>query len=178
MVGYGFAPRGVMKAVLLCLGIAVSTANLAAQSKVAVVDFNKALLETQELKKAQAALQTKFKPRADALEKLQNELQEIQTLLQNPEKLTQNRAGELQMQGQNKQRQAQRMQEDLQADVERERNDILGKSSERMAGVLKKLAEEKGVDVIVNISNTLYFKPALDISAEATAAYDKAFPAR
>jgi outer membrane protein len=167
------------KTLLICFGLAMTAGVAAAQSKVGVIDFNKALLDTSELKKAQNAMTAKFKPRADALEKIQQELQDIQTQLTNSAgKLSPQGEADLTARGQRRQREAQRMQEDLQADVERERNDVLQKSSERMAGVLKKLAEDKGLDVIVNITNTLYFKPALDVTADATAAYDKAYPAK
>ena len=38
------------------------------------------------------------------------------------------------------------------------------------------LAEEKGYDVVVDTTNTIYFKAALDITAEALAAFNKAYP--
>jgi len=60
----------------------------------------------------------------------------------------------------------------------RERNDILGKSSQKMQEVVKKIAEEKGLDMVVDISNTVYFKPAMEITTESIAAYDKAHPAK
>jgi outer membrane protein len=44
--------------------------------------------------------------------------------------------------------------------------------------VVKKLAEEKGLDVVVDITNAFYFKPALEITTESIAAYDKAYPAK
>jgi uncharacterized protein YukE len=53
-----------------------------AQSKVGVINFQKALLDTKELTKAAADLAAKFKPRQDALEKLQRELNDLQTQLQ------------------------------------------------------------------------------------------------
>jgi outer membrane protein len=81
-------------------------------------------------------------------------------------------------QGQRKQRELQRAGEDLQAEVDRERQEILGRSSERMQDIVKKLAEEKGLDIVIDVSNTIYFKPALDITKEATAAYDKSYPAK
>ena len=71
----------------------------------------------------------------------------------------------------------QRKSEDLQADVDRERNEVLGASSRKMTEVVKKLAEEKGYDVVVDVSTTIYFKPALDITTEALAAFNKAYPA-
>ena len=47
-----------------------------------------------------------------------------------------------------------------------------------MKEVVQKLAAEKGVDVIVDEQSTLFFKPALDLTADAIAAYDKAYPAK
>jgi outer membrane protein len=61
--------------------------------------------------------------------------------------------------------------------VTADRNDVLGKSTQKMSEVVKKLAEEKGYDMVVDVTNTVYFKPALDITAEALAAYNKAYPA-
>jgi outer membrane protein len=92
-------------------------------------------------------------------------------------KLTPAAESDLSAQGQKKQRDLQRLNEDLQADVTAERNEVLGASSRKMADVVKKLAEEKGYDVVVDATNTIYFKPALDITAEALAAYNKAYPA-
>ena len=47
-----------------------------------------------------------------------------------------------------------------------------------MQEVVKKLAEEKGLDVIMDVASTLYFKPALELTKDAVAAYDKAYPAK
>ena len=66
-----------------------------------------------------------------------------------------------------------RMQEDFQADAEFDRNEILGAGARAMREVISELAAAKGLDMIVDVSNTLFFKPALDLSAEATAAYNR-----
>ena len=47
-----------------------------------------------------------------------------------------------------------------------------------MGEVVKKLAEEKGYDLVVDVSNTIYFKPALEITTDALAAYNKAYPVK
>jgi outer membrane protein len=148
-----------------------------AQTKVAVVNSQKAILDTAEIKKAQVDLEAKFKPRQDQMGRLTKELQDIQTQLQSG-KLNQTGEQELTIQGQRKQRELQRLQDDLQADVDRERNDILQRSGTHMQEVVKKLAEEKGLDVVVDTSNTIFYKPSLDITAEAVAAYDKAYPVK
>ena len=150
-----------------------------AQTKLAVVSLQRAVLETAEIKKASAELEAKYRPRQQEMEKLQRDLQTIQQQLQtNAGKLTQQAEADLTAQGQRKQRELQRLNEDLQGDVERDRNEILGKSSQKMQQVVQKLAESKGLDVVVDVSNTVFFKPALDLTTESIAAYDKAYPAK
>jgi outer membrane protein len=101
--------------------------------------------------------------------------QQLQT---NAGKLTPAAEADLNAQGQHKQRELQRLNDDLQADVTAERNDILGASGRKMKEIVQKLAEEKGLDVVVDEQSTLFFKPALDLTADAIAAYDKAYPAK
>lgn len=149
----------------------------AAQSKVAVIKLQEGLLATAEIKKAQAELQTKFKPRQDSLEKITRELEAIQAKLQD-QKTPPAEAANLQALGARRQREAKRIEEDLEADFNRDRQEILGRAGQRMSDVVKKVAEEKSLDMVVDISNTIYVKPALDITNDIVAAYDKAYPAK
>jgi len=164
---------------MACLAlISLSKAGLS-QTKVAIVSLQRAVLGCAEIKKASAAMEAKYKPRQQEMERLQRELEGIQQQLQtNAGKLTQAAQADLQAQGQRKQRDLQRMNDDLQADVTAERNEILGSSGGKMKDIVKKLAEEKGLDVIVDEQSALFFKPALDLTADAIAAYDKAYPAK
>ena len=164
----------VVSSALLAAASAVS-----AQPKIAIINLQRAVLESAEIKKASADLTAKYLPRQQQMEKLQKDLQALQQNLQtNAGKLTPAAEADLTAQGQRKQRELQRLSEDLQADVDRERTDILGKSSQRMQAVVKKLAEAKGIDVVVDIQNTVYFKPDLEITTESIAAYDKEYPAK
>jgi len=162
---------GIVLLALAAIGAA------AGQTKLAIINSQKAVLDTAEIKKAQAELEAKYKPRQDQLVKLQKDLQDIQAQLQGG-KLNQSAEQDLTAQGQRKQRELQRIQEDLQADVDRERQDILQRTGQRMQDVVKKLADEKGLDVVIDSSNTVFFKTALELTAEATAAYDKAYPVK
>jgi outer membrane protein len=167
-----------LRLLLVCSALFLVVKTGSAETKVAVINVQRAVLESEEIQKASAAMEARYKPRQQDIEKLQREMQAIQQQLQaGAGKLTQQAEADLTAQGQRKQRDVQRITEDLQADVERERTEILGKSSQRMTEVVKKLAEEKGYDVVVDVSNTVYFKPALEITAEALAAYNKAYPA-
>jgi outer membrane protein len=148
-----------------------------AQLKVAIINSQLSVIETAEIKKAQAELEARYKPRTAQIEALQKELEQIKQSLQSGQgKLTPQAEQDLNIKGQRKQRDLQRLGEDLQAEVDRERNEILGRSGQRMQDIVKKIAEERGLDIVVDVSNTVYFKPALEITKEATAAYDKAYP--
>lgn len=161
--------------ILLLASLAIASAEL----KVAIINVQSAILDTGEIKKAQAELEARYKPRQQQVEKLQKDLADLQAQLQAGQgKLTPQAEQNLQASGQRKQRELQRLGEDLQADVDRDRNDILQKSGARMTDVVKKLAEERGLDMVVDVTNTIYYKPALEITKDATVAYDKAFPAK
>jgi outer membrane protein len=167
-----------MKKLLCMLALAAATMGVArAQPKIAVINSQKALLETDDIKKAQAEMEAKFKPRQDQMAKLEKDLQDIQAQLQSG-KLNQLGEQDLTAQGQKKQRDLQRIQQDLQEDVDRERNDILQRAGTRMQEVVKKLADEKGLDLVVDSANTLFFKPNLELTADAVAAYNKTYPVK
>jgi outer membrane protein len=164
---------------LAAAAILCPATTLLAQSKVAIVNIQKAVVETAEIKKALTEMESKYRPRQAQMEKLQGEIRQIQQQLQSMAgKLTPSAEQDLNIQAQRKQKDFQRMGEDLQADVDREKNDVFGKAAQRMQDVVKKLAEAKALDVVVDVNSTIYFKPALDVTAEAIAAYDKAYPAK
>jgi outer membrane protein len=163
----------------VCVGL-ISLARIgAAQNKVAVLNVQRAVLDSADIQKASATLEAKYKPRTVEIEKLQREIQSIQQQLQAGQGTLSTQAqADLTAQGQRKQREVQRSTEDLQADVERERNDILAKATGRMHEVVQKLADERGLDMVVDTTVVLVYKPALDITADALAAYNKAYPAK
>jgi outer membrane protein len=169
--------RGLSRLVVLSLPLLLACA-ASAQVKIGIVDAQGALAATAEVKKVQADLEVKYKKRTADFQQLQKELQSIQQQLSLGDKLTTQAQNDLSIQGTRKQRELQRLGEDLQADVDREKNEILTRTSQKLKQVIEKLAEEKGLDLIVDAADTVFFKPALDITKEATAAYDKANPVK
>jgi outer membrane protein len=148
-----------------------------AQTKVAIINLQRAVVESAEIKAAAVAMEAKYKPRVAEIEQLNKEVGAIaQNLQANAGKLTEQAQAELNAQAQRKQRDMQRKQDDLQADVDRERNEILQRGTLKMSAVVKKLAESKGLDVVVDAPYTVYFKEAMEITAEAIAAFDKENP--
>ena len=169
--------RGLSRLVVLSLPLLVACA-ASAQVKIGIVDAQGALAATAEVKKVQTDLEAKYKRRNEAYQQLQKELQTIQQQLSLGDKLTPQAQNDLSVQATRKQRELQRLGEDLQAEVDRERNEILTKTSQKLKQVLDTLAAEKGLDIIVDAADTVFYKPALDITKDATAAYDKAYPVK
>jgi outer membrane protein len=147
-----------------------------AQTKVAVISLQKALGDTAEIKKAEAEMQATLGPRYAQADKLNQEIAEISRKLQTDASLTQQAQFDLNAEGKRKQTELTRLQEDLQADAQSIQKSVLARSTERMQAVVKKLAEDKGLDLVVDTQVALFFKPAMDLTADATAAYDKAYP--
>ncbi len=160
---------------VMASALAIFTGIAAAQSKIAVISMQQAILDTAEVKKAATELEAKYKPRQAELDKLRKDLEEIQTKLQGG-KVTPQEQSDLTQQGQRKQRDLQRMSQDLQEEVDNVRNEVLQSSGRKMQEVVRKLADERGVDMIVEASSTLFVKPTLDLTKDAVAAFDKAYP--
>jgi outer membrane protein len=165
---------------LALAGLAVFTAGtLSAQSKVGIISLQKALEGCSEVKVAQGELEARYKPRGERLAQLEKDIAKLnQDAETNQAKYTEAAMNDILMNIQRKQRDFDRQRQLLNDDVNRDRNELLQKFGTRMQDVIKKLAEEKGLDMVVDVTNLLYYKPALDLSAEATVAYDKAFPVK
>ena len=170
--------RMALKPLMVSTALFVFVQVAAAQAKVAVINLQKAVLESAEIKAASAAMEAKYKPRVTQVEQIDKEIAAIsQNLQTNAGKLTAQAESELNSQGTRKQRDVQRLRDDLQADVNRDREEILQKAALKMTDVLKKLAEEKGYDIVVDSPYAPYFKASLDITPDLIAAFDKAYPA-
>src|SRR5512133_372037 len=95
---------------LACFALVLCARTGAAQTKVAVINLQRAVLESAEIKKASADMEARYKPRQAAMEKVQKELQELQQRLQtNAGKLTPQAEADITAQGQRKQRELQRL---------------------------------------------------------------------
>ena len=171
--------RTALRLLVVCPAFFAASQMAMAQQKIAVINLQRAVFESAEIQKADKEMQAKFKPRQDEIDQLNKEIAAIAQQLQSSGgKLTPQAESDLTAQGQNKQRRLQRLTDDLQADANAYRNDILSKSSQKMTDVVKKLAEEKSVDLVIDTSTSLYFKPALDLTNDAIAAYNKAYPVK
>ena len=167
-----------LRPLLVCSALLALSQAAPAQTKIVVVNMQAAVYATAEVKKADAELQVKLKPQADRANALQTELADLQNKLQTgASKLTAQQQEDMQAEGTRKQRELQRITQELTETTDAAKQDILPRCTQRMVEVLKKLAADKGYDLIVESTVTYFNKTGMDITTEATAAYDKAYPA-
>ncbi len=160
---------------LAMLACSAAVPPVSAQTKIGVVDFQNALLATAEMTKKAADMEAQFKSKQAELDEKASELRDLQTKIESS--TDQQESARMQADFARIQRDAQRMTEDLQSEVDYQRNVILQAGAGKMREIVKSVREAKGLDLIVEIGSTLSFEPALDISADVTAAYNTAHPA-
>lgn len=155
------------------LFLSTGSAQSIGQTQIAVIHFQNALLSTADMQKQSAELEAKYQGRQEEIARLSAELEEIQTKLRNA---TGDEATRLQSEGQRTQRSAQRLSEDLQSDVEFDRQNILSTASIKMSEIIRDLRTEKQFDLIVDETSVLAHSALINLTAEATRAYDAKFP--
>ena len=169
----------LLPALATCVLGLLSAPAAVAQSRTGVINFQRAVLDTAEFKKAYADLEAKYKPKQDALAKAQQDLQDIETQARAASgQLSSSGAAELQARGQRKQVEVTRLNDDLTEEFTKDRDAALQLVSTRMGEVLKKLADDVQVDFFVDASSVPFFRPALDFTDKAVAAYDVAHPVK
>jgi len=166
-------------ALAVCAAGLLSAPVASAQLKIGIVNFQRAVSETAEIKKASNDLAAKYKPRQEALEKINAELNDLQTQLQSSSgKLSAAGEADLTARAQRKQRDAQHLSDDLNADVDKDKQEILQRATQRMQEIVKKVMDEKGLDVVMDTSTTVSWKPELEVTNDVVSAYDKAYPVK
>ncbi len=169
-----------IRAGMLCLAImplAPLTTMASAQMKIGVVNTQQAMLDSDELKKASTELEKKYKPRQDELQKLQNDLQSIQHADQQRQAEP---AGGCGSAGAGHAQTARRAAH-LRRSAGGCRSRPPGHSRQDCAedaGRGQETGGGEGLDLVIDVSQTLYFKPAFDLTADVLAAYNKANPGK
>ena len=151
-----------------------------APNKVAVIQFQLAVTQTNEFQRNYADLQKKWDPK-------RQELQAINTQIENMTKELQSQGSTLsqaQQQSraqaiQDKQRQAKRMQDDDQSDYQSDMQEMINDMAQKVGAELQTYAREHGYTVVLDATQSqqqapevLYWSPATDITKAVVDAYN------
>jgi len=160
---------------------ATAAVQTAAQTKVGLVDIQRAVLSTNEGKTALEALGKKYEPRQAGLREMATELQNLQKKFDSEgQKMTEDARSAAVREMDQKALAFRQAAESAQAEYDREKNEILARVIKKMAPVLDKYAKDNGFNMILDAQ----FWPAGPIlwasgtSADVTSALVSAYNAQ
>ncbi|HEY2930169.1 MAG TPA: OmpH family outer membrane protein [Acidobacteriota bacterium] len=150
-----------------------------APTKIGFIDSLRIVYETDEgkneISKVQEFInkkQSEYDTKKTDLDKLSEQYQNQQRTL-NPET-----RGEMEKAIQSRETELKRFQEDTQAEIDRQRDGILGKLGQKIQTLIDDYARENGFAAIfVRSQNQTYVAPSLDITDEVIRRYNTKFPA-
>jgi len=166
-----------MKFHSLLLSVLMLAGTAAAKPRVAVLNAQQAILETQDGKAASAALRNKFGPFASQVSAQQEEIDRLQQQLDQPERTVEETAS-LKARIAALTQRHRRNQEDLQVEVEQEQKRLLQDLAAKLLPVVEKYARKKHFDVVLDVSDPrtpVYWRAAsTDITSEIVKQYELA----
>jgi len=170
---------------VLAFGAALAlslAAPLAAQApaKVAVIDVERILLESERGKTALKELDALRKEKQEQGEALQQEITDLRTRHSEGQlSLAQDKLAELQKQLEDRVIALRRFQDDANRELNKKRDDILGQIEQSVFPVINQIGKEGGYTLIFNKYNSglVYADEAVDITAQVIERYNQANPA-
>jgi outer membrane protein len=159
-------------AVVVALGVAAPAVALA-QQKVAYVDLQRALNEVEEGKVAKANLKREFDQKQKMLDEKKTEFEKLRADLEKQsvvmsEQARKDRQGEIERKGLELQTLFVQLQKEL---SEREREATRG-IFDKMHAIVREIADQEGVSLVVQAEALVYAQPSLDITNELVRKYN------
>lgn len=159
---------------------APATAAPAGPAKVAVIEFQAAVGQTNEFQRDFADLQKKYEPKKDQLKTMATEIETLEKQLQAQGATLSDSARATQAKTiDDKKKQAQRFAEDSQNDLTQEMNDVYNKVASKVYDVLADYSKQQGFTLVMDASESqqaaptvLYHVDSSDISKAIVDAYN------
>lgn len=170
--------RTILSSFLVALFLALAPA-ARAETRIGVIDFQRAGTECDEGKAAMAALQ---KQRDEKLKPFKAKQTEFETLRADYEKqasvlsdtVKQQKQADLQKRGE----ELQQMLVQAQQDLASQEDEVTKGVSDRLNGVVREIAEKEGIQMVINKAAVVYAPDALDLTNEVIRKYNTRYPAR
>ena len=149
--------------------------------KIAIVDFERAVVESAEGKKASEKFNAALQAKQAELQKQQKDIDDSTKKLQTGERtLSDSAKAALQRDIDKKNTELQRQNEDAQKELQTMRDDLLRPIAERATALMNMMAAQEGYTLVVDISNpqtnVVYYNPKNDVTAELVKRIDASGP--
>lgn len=174
--------RSMMVATALCAGPIVAAqahaAGPGALDKIAVVDLQRCILETSQGQAATKELEKALTRSQAKLERAQKELQKQATDLQAKAAMLSPEEGMRREQElMRKQAELQQLYEEQSVKLQEKEAQLTEKIYRNVAKVVKKLAADEGIQVVLvrSPASVIYANPKIDVTNKVIVAYDKQF---
>jgi len=182
----GFALSTFLSTAAMAQGAAAPApagGSTAGGSKIAIVNIQEAIFNTNEGKKEFDALQTRYGPKNNELKSQGEEIDKLKTQLQAQQDKLNEEARAAQIKAiTDKQKVWQRSAQDFQDEVQQAEQEIMSRLGQKMLTVLDKYAKSKGFGLVIDVSNpqtspVLYAQPESIITKDLEDAYNIDNPA-
>ena len=153
----------------------LAPAPASAQSKIAVVDVRRAMLETEEGLRLQATLKKLFDSRQVELDSKQRALADERDKLDKEAQAGKTPKDALQRRFETWQRQAAELQAtmvDYQREMQRKESELTTPILQKVLGLLRRLAAQEGYDLILDKAAAPYFRADLELTDRAIQLYN------
>src|SRR5262245_25799865 len=149
---------------LLVAGLAF-TGQASAESKIAVIDTQRAIMETEDGLRAQATLKKLFDKRQHELDKKQTDLQKEREDIEKQQGVLSKQA--LQKRVEKWQREMMQLQTvfvEYNKELQKKQNELTQPIFQRAMGIIRRLASQEGYDVVVDKQAVPYVRSDLDVT--------------
>jgi outer membrane protein len=163
---------------LAALAVAASVLTLAplasAQMRVAVVDTQRAVMETEDGLRAQATLKKLFDKRQRELDQKQKDLQkEREDLEKNREKISNDVMSKRVETWQREMNQVQSVFVEYNKELQQKQNELTAPIVQKAVGIIRRLATQEGYDLVLERQAATYFRSDLDLTDRVITLYNR-----
>jgi outer membrane protein len=166
-----------MKAAVLG-GFLLASGNAAAETKVAVVDTQRAIMETEDGLRAQATLKKLFDNRQRELDKRQVDLQKERDDIEKQRSVLSKLALQNRVeQWQQEMVKLQTMFMEYNKELQKKQGELTQPIFQKAMGLIRRLATQEGYDVVVDKQAVPYVRSDLDVTDRVITLYNQGAPA-
>lgn len=174
-----FLQAGLVVIIFNVMALAQQQAAKPAPTKIAVIDFARALAETAEGQREFAVVQTWVNQQQEELKKEESEYNVLRSkYMQDQLKMTPEKRAETERQIQDRETRLRRKQEDLNQELGLRRQSILNRLGIKLQQVVQQYAQQHNYLAILIAQEGLlaYLAPSADLTGELVKLYDAKFP--
>jgi outer membrane protein len=143
------------------------------ESKIVVVDFQRAMLATEDGIRAQGTMKKRFDKRQQELDAKQTDLARVHEEIEKQARVLSREA--VQRRVEDWQQQMVKLQTvylEYQKELQKMQGELIGPINRKMMGVVGRLAKKNGYELVLDKSSTPYVRPDLDLTDQVIQMYN------